>query len=121
MEENENMEEVVDEEAMAAFLDPKVPVAEDTTEEEDIQNENYDDSDGYVKAKTFPIDESWPEEMKEQVRQLNQMAEIINAEPEDDPEYDEDVNDEEDIDDEVSEDTTPAVAVNETQTFDNIF
>ena len=116
MEENE-VEEEIDPEAAAAFFDPKVPVVEDTTEEEDIQNENYDDSAGYVQAKVFPIDESWPDEIKNQVLQLNQMAEIINAEPEEDPEYDEDIEDEDDEEG----DSTPDISVNETETFGAIF
>ena len=85
-------------------------------------DENYDDSDGYVKAKTFPIDDNWPEEIKQQVRQLNQMSEMLNAEPEDD---DDDDDDEEDVDadddTEESDNSSNSVTSEETETFDNVF
>ena len=83
-------------------------------------NENYDDSDEYVKAKTFPIDDNWPEEIKQQVRQLNQMSEMLNAEPDEEDEDDDD----EEITEDATDDTesgTPAVSGEETETFDNVF
>lgn len=96
--------------------------------EEVDADENYDDSDEYVKAKTFPIDESWPDEIKKQVEQLNQMSAMLNAEP--DPEDDADEESEESADnaedgaedeEEEEEVSVPDVSSQETETFNDIF
>ncbi len=103
--ENEELEEIVDEEP--------------ETLEDDLAD--------YKEAITFKIDDSWPDEVKQQVEQLNQMSAIINAKPnldeepeelsdddEDDEEYEDDEDDEE-------ESTDSAVSTEETETFSDLF
>ena len=95
-------------------------------------DENYDDSSDYVKAKTFPINEEWPEEIKKQVEQLNQMSAMINSEPDIDDEEEEtaeseDLTDESEDEDEYEdededeENTEPSISTEETETFTDIF
>lgn len=94
-------------------------VNEEETEELDVDVE--DDSDEYVKAKTFPIDENWPEELKKQVEQLNKMSEMINSEV-DTSDDDESENEEESLDDEEEEEEeAPVVSTEETETFNDVF
>ena len=106
-------------------MEESVEKINEMNSEEDIEaNEYYDDSSEYVKAKTFPIDENWPDEIKQQVQTLNQMAAMINAEPEEDSETEEETEDD-DIEDEEEEEeennNIPAVNTEETETFDDVF
>ena len=94
------------------------------SEIEDISDENFDDSEEYIKAKTFPIDESWPEEIKKQVEQLNAMSAMINEDPviedEGDSESEEDVDSDEDTSSE-EEQVVQNVSTEETETFGDVF
>ena len=89
---------------------------------EDVSDENFDDSEEYAKAKTFPIDESWPEEIKKQVQQLNAMSAMINE----DPVIEKDSEDEVDADSDAEEldgeeQVVQTVSTEETETFGDVF
>ena len=103
--ENEELEEIVDEEP--------------ETLDDELAN--------YKEAITFKIDDSWPDEVKQQVEQLNQMSAIINEKPnlDDEPEELSDDDDDDDDDDEDEEDEEESVdngvSTEETETFSDLF
>lgn len=93
---------------------------------EDVETLN--DSEDYEKAVVFEVKDEWPEELKQQVAQLNEMSAIINAEPsieEDDDNNDENIDidsDEESTDSEIDDvDDSVAISEEENETFDNLF
>ncbi|MCI8459938.1 MAG: hypothetical protein HFE81_00945 [Bacilli bacterium] len=92
-------------------------------------NEIQDDSSEYLKAVTFEIKDEWPEELKQQIRQLNEMSAIINTDVPLDEEEDDDSDNIENDDDYDSEDEEESddsseessISSDENETFDNLF
>ena len=121
----EDNQEVLNNVSAAAPVQEAAPVQDMVVET--VDSGSLDDTDEIKKAKTYPINEDWPDEIKQQVQQLNQMAEMMNSaatesddESEEESEADDSYADEESsLEDESAGNT--AISTEETESFENVF